>query len=70
MTALVHHGIQFVQVDKIDCELRIVGSDDADTLLAATDRDSSIGLRGAGMARRRGGLRRLAEGPLASRRPS
>jgi hypothetical protein len=28
VTALVHHGIQFAQVDKINCELRIVGSDD------------------------------------------
>jgi len=36
VTALVHHGIQFVQVDKINCELRIVGSDDAGIFLWAS----------------------------------
>ena len=33
--ARVRHGIQLVQVDDINCELRIVGSDDAGTFLWA-----------------------------------
>ena len=35
MTARVRHGIQFVQLDKINSELRVVGSDDAGIFLWA-----------------------------------
>jgi hypothetical protein len=44
VTALVHHGIQFVQVDKINCELRIVGSDDAGIFLWASSPVDDVAL--------------------------
>jgi hypothetical protein len=35
MTEYVRHGIQFVEVDKVNSELRVVGSDDAGIFLWA-----------------------------------